>query len=166
MDSGTLRSLEVTGPAVARMARARRRRMTAQVLMLASWVLLLPAILLVLLSGLLPPLIGEAAGYLLVVGFLLGFALWIPESFFRRREEAARHKAFPEVESALAGLRAGWQLEWYVPYGLGWDRLVTRGSWKQRFEWRVVYQGGTMLLTEIPAAEHQEDDDEDDEGEN
>jgi len=137
--------------------------MTAQVLMLASWALLLPAILLVLLSGLLPSLIGDIAGYLLVVCFLLGFALWIPESFFRRREEAARDAAFPEVETALQRLRAGWQLEWYVPYGLGWDRLVSRGTWKQRFEWRVAYRGGTMLLTEIPEAEHEEDD-EDGEG--
>lgn len=161
MAEAVLRSVEVAGPAVVRLARARRRRMAAQILMLASWALLLPAILLALLSGLLPPLIGEAGSYLLVVCFLLGFALWIPESFFRRREEAARHKAFPEVESALVRLRAGWEMEWHSPYGPGRERLVSRGSWKQRFEWRVAYRGGTMFLTEIPAAEHEEDDDED-----
>jgi len=133
--------------------------MVVQAMMLTSWGLLLPLLLLLPFGRWLPPRAGDAVVYLLVGSFLLGFLLWIPESYFSRRKEAAQHKAFSEVEAALARVRAGWQLEWYG--GARRERLVSRGSWKQRFEWRVAYRGGTMVLTEIPAAEHEEDDDED-----
>lgn len=156
-----LRSIEVTSPAVARLARVRRRCAAVQWLMLTSWGLLLPLLLLLPFAEMLPPRAGDAVAWLLVGCLALGFLLWIPESYLRRRREAAQHKAFGDVEAALARVRAGWQLEWYAPYsGAGRERLVSRGSWKQRFEWRVAYRGGTMLLTEIPAAEHEQDDDE------
>ena len=161
MTEAALRSLEVTGPAVARLARARRRCAVVQGLMLTCWGLLLPLLLLLPFGTMLPPQAGDALGWLMAGSLLLGFLLWIPEAYFRRRKEAAQHKAFSDVEAALATLRAGWQLEWYAPYaGIGRERLVTRGSWKQRYEWRVTYRGRTMHLTEIPAAEHEEDDEE------
>ncbi len=129
--------------------------------MLGSWSLLLPLLLLLPFGTLLPPRVGDAVGYLMAGSLLLGFLLWIPEAYFRRRKEAAQHEAFSDVEAALATVRAGWNLEWYAPYGgVGRERLVSHGSWKQRFEWRLAYRGGIMLLTEIPAAEHEDDDDE------
>lgn len=162
MADGTLRSVEVSTPAVAKVARVRRRCAAVQWLMLASWGLLLPLLLLLPFAEMLPPRAGDAVAWLLVGCLLLGFLLWIPESYLRRRREAAQHEAFGDVEAALSRVRAGWQLEWYAPYsGAGRERLVSRGSWEQRFEWRVAYRGGTMVLTEIPAAEHDEDDDED-----
>ncbi|MFF2677792.1 hypothetical protein ACFVRT_14545 [Arthrobacter koreensis] len=165
MAEPVLHAVEVTGPAAARLARARRRTAVVQAMMLGSWGLLLPLLLVLPFGTWLPPRAGDAVAYLLVGSFMLGFLLWIPEAYFRRRKEAAQHAAFSDVEAALARLRAGWQVEWYAPYGgIGRERIVSRGSWKQRFEWRVEYRGGTMLLTEIPAAEHEEDDDGDQDG--
>lgn len=161
MPDAALRSVEVTGPAVARVARARRRCAAVQVLILASWGLLLPLLLLLPFGSILPPRAGDAVGYLMAGCLLGGFLLCIPEAYFRRRRESAQHQAFGDVEAALARVRAGWNLEWESPYnGAGPERLISCGSWKERFEWRVTYRGGTMLLTEIPAAEHEEDDEE------
>jgi len=162
MDGGTLRSVEISSPAIARLVREQRRLAATQMLMLTSWGLLLPLLLVLPFEALLPAQAADAVGYLLAGCLVLGFVLWIPENFFRKRLEKARHRAFPEVEAALAALRAGWELEWYAPYaGIGRERLVTRGSWKQRYEWRVAYRGRTMVLTEIPPEQHEEDDDED-----
>ena len=163
MEGRTLRTLEVSTPATVRLSRARRRTAATQVLILICWGLLLPLILMLPFEGLLPAPVNEAVAFLLVACLLLGFALCIPEGHFRKRQIVARHAAFPEVESALGRLRAGWELEWNAPYGaFGRERLVSLGSWKERFEWRVSYRGGAMHLTEIPAAEHETDEAEDD----
>ncbi|WP_404321119.1 hypothetical protein [Arthrobacter luteolus] len=159
MPDAALRSLKVAGPAVARLFRARLCLCAVQVLMLTSWGLLLPLLLVLPFGGMLPPRAGDAVGYLMAGCLLGGFLLCIPEAYFRRRRESAQQDAFGDVQSALGRLRAGWNLEWESPYaGAGPERLISFGSWNERFEWRVSYRRGALLLTEIPAGEHEVDE--------
>ena len=110
MDGGTLRSVEISSPAIARLVREQRRLAATQMLMLTSWGLLPPLLLLLPFEALLPAQAADAVGYLLAGCLVLGFVLWIPENFFRKRRRKPG---------------TGPSRKWKLP----WPRCGPAGSW-------------------------------------
>ncbi|CEA06775.1 hypothetical protein BN1051_00123 [Arthrobacter saudimassiliensis] len=158
-----LRTATVRGPEVRRLNRAGTALRRIRWAMLLLWGLLLPLLPMLLLESLLPGAVMEVVGYLLVICLLGPFGLWPVEHALERRAFRARMKVFPQVEKALAALRAGWGIEWVVGGGRGSrERLISRGTWKQKYEWALDYSGDQLTITELAPHEHDNDDDDED----
>ena len=161
--SAVLRTTTVSGPEVRRLNRLRRAIRWVRIGIIGPWLLLAPLLLSLLFESVMPAALKEAVGYLLAGCLLVPFGLWPVETFLERREHKARMAVFPRAVSALSALRAGWNVEWSVPSGLGSkERLTSRGAWKRRHEWVLDYRADLLMITELPEHEHEHDDDDED----